>query len=263
VACLLFFSLLCVNGLGISQGSPYEISRKRGSLFLGGGAVVGFVALSLENDVSPLTTKEIDELDRADINWLDRSATDNWSERASDASDILLYAGLLSPASLLLSEKVRDDLGTVGLMYAETLLCSALAPSIGKAAAVRTRPFVYNAGVPIEEKNTRDARRSFFSRHTTMAFSSAIFLASVYSEYNPGSRFKICVWGSSLVGASLVGLLRYESGAHFPTDVLTGVAVGSAIGYLIPYMHRTPCAQLELGFHSLSRSYGLGFTRHF
>jgi len=38
--------------------------------------------------------------------------------------------------------------------------------------------------------------------------------------------------------ASTVGYLRYEAGVHFPTDILIGAIVGSAIGYAIPYLHR-------------------------
>jgi membrane-associated phospholipid phosphatase len=32
--------------------------------------------------------------------------------------------------------------------------------------------------------------------------------------------------------------LRVEAGKHFRTDVLTGAVVGSAVGLLIPYLHR-------------------------
>ena len=31
---------------------------------------------------------------------------------------------------------------------------------------------------------------------------------------------------------------RVEGGVHFPTDVLMGVPVGIAIGYLVPALHR-------------------------
>jgi membrane-associated phospholipid phosphatase len=31
-----------------------------------------------------------------------------------------------------------------------------------------------------------------------------------------------------------------RAGKHFPTDVLTGVLVGGAVGTLVPYLHRTP-----------------------
>ena len=50
--------------------------------------------------------------------------------------------------------------------------------------------------------------------------------------------WKLYVWGSSLLAASTVGYLRVASGAHFPTDVLVGAAIGSAIGYFIPYIYR-------------------------
>jgi membrane-associated phospholipid phosphatase len=40
--------------------------------------------------------------------------------------------------------------------------------------------------------------------------------------------------------ASLVGIGRVLAGAHFPTDVAAGAAVGIGIGTLIPYLHDSP-----------------------
>ncbi|MEM9023429.1 MAG: phosphatase PAP2 family protein, partial [Bacteroidota bacterium] len=34
------------------------------------------------------------------------------------------------------------------------------------------------------------------------------------------------------------GLMRVLAGKHFPTDVITGYAVGGAIGFLVPHLHR-------------------------
>ena len=39
--------------------------------------------------------------------------------------------------------------------------------------------------------------------------------------------------------AAITSSLRVISGMHFLSDVLTGAAVGSLIGYLIPLIHET------------------------
>jgi len=41
--------------------------------------------------------------------------------------------------------------------------------------------------------------------------------------------------------------LRYASGKHFPTDIITGALVGSAVGYFIPFLHRTNESDINVG----------------
>ncbi|MGB6121102.1 MAG: phosphatase PAP2 family protein, partial [Bacteroidota bacterium] len=98
---------------------------------------------------------------------------------------------------------------------------------------------VYNENVPVEEKLHTNAKRSFFSGHTTISFSSAVFLSKVYGDYFPDSKWKPYIWGVSLGIAAAVGYLRIAAGKHFLTDVLVGALVGGAIGYLIPKIHET------------------------
>ncbi|HJQ66286.1 MAG TPA: phosphatase PAP2 family protein, partial [Gemmatimonadales bacterium] len=38
-------------------------------------------------------------------------------------------------------------------------------------------------------------------------------------------------------GAGIVGTLRVAGGRHFPTDVLTGAALGAAVGWLTARLH--------------------------
>jgi membrane-associated phospholipid phosphatase len=190
-------------------------------------------------NLDPLTQAEIDALDPANLSDFDRPAIDNYSTRLSDFSDILVGTLILLPAGLLTSEKIRNDALTVGVIYAEVVVLANLGPELFKVLTPRVRPYVYNSSVPPSEKTTVYAKESFFSGHTSNAFASAIFLSSVYSAYYPDSRWSPYIWGGSLGLAALVGYLRFESGKHFPTDVLTGAAWGSAIGFLVPYFHRT------------------------
>ena len=110
---------------------------------------------------------------------------------------------------------------------------------LSKGLTERFRPYAFNPNVPMDNKLTRDAKTSFFSNHTTTAFASAVFLSTVYGDYNPNSEWKPYLWTGSLLVASIVGYLRYEAGEHYPTDIIAGAVAGSAVGYAIPWMHRT------------------------
>jgi len=58
-------------------------------------------------------------------------------------------------------------------------------------------------------------------------------------DYYPDSKWKPYVWTFSLLAASTVGYMRYESGSHFPSDILVGAVVGGAVGYVVPLLHKT------------------------
>jgi membrane-associated phospholipid phosphatase len=133
---------------------------------------------------------------------------------------------------------MRDDWKTVTVMYLETLSFVGGASMLSKGTIERYRPFIYNPDVPLSKKLNSDAKMSFFSNHTATAFASAVFISTVYGDYNPDSDLKPYIWAGSLIAASAVGYLRYEAGAHFPTDIFVGAVLGSAIGYGIPWMHR-------------------------
>jgi hypothetical protein len=81
-------------------------------------------------------------------------------------------------------------------------------------------------------------KKSFIILYFKFAFASAVFLSTVYGDYNPNPEWSPYVWAGSLLMASAVGYLRYEAGEHFPTDILVIAVAGGAIGYVIPWMHR-------------------------
>jgi membrane-associated phospholipid phosphatase len=60
----------------------------------------------------------------------------------------------------------------------------------------------------------------------------------VFSDYlsNPNTEFMI--WTSAIIYSSITGLLRIDSGNHFPTDMFAGYILGALIGYFIPVLHR-------------------------
>jgi len=218
--------------------SPFRCNWKTDGTITGSNLCIAVAAISLDHHQISLTIQEVDQLSRQSINWFDRNATYKFSEEASKASDILVGFCLSSPLILFSDRKIREDWAAYSLMYVETIGLALSVPSIGKGSIKRIRPYAYNPVVPIEMKTNSDARRSFFSRHATLAFSSAVFVSAVYSSYYPNSEWNFYIWSGSLLTASVTSYLRYEAGEHFPSDLVMGAAVGSAIGYLIPFMHK-------------------------
>lgn len=212
-----------------------------GAALLAGGAFLG-------NGQTPLTPAEIAALDPAQVNGFDRGATRQWSPGAATASDVLVYTLLASPVLLVVSPPGSQAPLTLGAMYGEAFLLGNGLTSLIKTATERTRPFVYNTdpSIPPEEKQTLHARRSFPSGHTMNAFTSAVFLSTVYSTLHPGSAARPWVWAGSLAAAGTVGYLRYRAGDHFPTDVLAGGAIGGLVGWAVPRLHRQAGVQVSV-----------------
>lgn len=232
--------------------SPYSLRWNTDGWIIGSSTVAGIGAYTIETNLPSLTLNEIQSLDKNNINPIDRLTAGNYNEKQSKISDVLVGVVIVSPLSLMIDEHARKDFFTLGTMYAETAMLTAILPSLGKGTAKRIRPFVYNSSVPLDLRLESDAERSFFSRHSSFAFSMAVLTSTVYSDYFPDSKFKSYVWIGSLGLASTVAVLRVTSGSHFISDVVVGAVVGSAVGYFIPYIHRnSPESSSSLGISPL------------
>jgi hypothetical protein len=236
---VLFFSLLLCSSVN-AQTSPYEIGWGKDALIGGGSLAIAFVGASLDDSLSKPTAAEIAGLDKSTINGFDRWTTNFSSKPISQVSDGLVVAALATPIALtFIDPKMRKDWFTLGVMYFETGLLATFLPSFGKGTVTRYRPYSYNPNTPDDYLYNIETKRSFFSGHATWAFASMTFLANVYSDYYPESEHKTTVWIATMGTASTISLLRVFSGAHFPTDILLGSAVGFGVGTLIPWLHKT------------------------
>ena len=74
-------------------------------------------------------------------------------------------------------------------------------------------------------------------------------MAKVYSDYHPelGNK-KYWLYGAALIPPLIVGYYRIKAMRHFPTDVITGLAVGAAVGILVPHLHRTKKRTKDFSF---------------
>ena len=233
-----FFCLLISTLTAFSQPGPYRLAWKADlavTAIAGAGVVWAFYE---EREIQPLTPVEVQALNPEDIIAFDRPATKYWSEPVATASDVLLAVSVGSPFMLFAHKRVRQDFPTILVMYGEVLLVNQAITDITKNTALRTRPLAYNPVAPDAEKYKTNARRSYFSGHTSGAAAMSFFGAKVFNDYFPDSRAKPWVWTAAALLPATVGFLRVRAGKHFPTDVITGYAVGAATGFLIPHFHK-------------------------
>ncbi|UFH53274.1 phosphatase PAP2 family protein [Spirosoma sp. KNUC1025] len=231
IHCALFISPVLAQ-------SPYQLKTGQEITLLGIGVASMGASVALNRTIDPLTESEIATLNRTDISAFDRQATYHWSERANQLSDITLFSDVALVGALALGTKtMRQDFKTVAILYVETMLLSNGIEGSIKAITQRNRPFVYNPDAPLDVKLTRDARQSFFSGHAASSFATAVFAGEVFRHYFPHSRLKPVIWIGSLGLATATAVLRYEAGKHYPTDLITGAAFGSLMGWGIPKLH--------------------------
>jgi membrane-associated phospholipid phosphatase len=117
-----------------------------------------------------------------------------------------------------------------------------------------------------EARNDNTASGSFYSGHTSAAFTVAVFTGMVYDAAHPGSSYSTAVWAGALGAATLMGVLRVAAGKHYPSDVVVGAVMGSLVGWLVPTLHKTNAespGQATSGqarMLAVPRGIGIGFS---
>lgn len=253
--------IILLSSPNSATGTPYKLSPVKEAALLGIGGALTVTNYYITDYRTTLAQDDIDSLSRNDVNWFDRPATYNWSSRYDKMSDVTRDVALLMPLSLFCSEYIQNDIFTVSVLFIETWMIANGIKDCLKSLTGRPRPYVYNEDVDDNVKLTRDAIRSFPSGHTTTAFFSTVFFATVFSDYYPQSQWKLPVWIASIGLATATGFFRYKAGKHYPTDIITGAVIGSAAGYGVPYIHRN--TRCSVAIVPVSGSFGIVFMKEF
>jgi membrane-associated phospholipid phosphatase len=157
-----------------------------------------------------------------------------WSHPADAgrASDILANVAIpvLAAADAVRATTSWGNAGRDALVVAEAASLNSFATTVAKYGFARRRP-----GAPVGDTSA-NGNHSFWSGHTSMAFSIAV--AQATQDTMRGDPAAPWVWGIGLALATTVGYLRIGADQHWLTDVLAGAVTGSAFGVGIPLLEK-------------------------
>jgi membrane-associated phospholipid phosphatase len=179
------------------------------------------------------------------LNMIDRGVRDSlvWSDpaRAHMASNISLFGGaMIAPVGLgVISAVAEGRSGNIGedlLVVSQATFLALSVNSLSKIAFQRQRPYAHAKAMSAEAftGGSADDNVSFFSGHTTLAFSMAVSAGTVASMRN--YELAPAIWGVGLTSAVATGYFRIAADKHYLSDVLVGAAVGSLFGAAVPLL---------------------------
>ena len=175
-------------------------------------------------------------LDKSDVNPFDRLAIFQYSKAQDIASDVTCYSAALVPLVFLKAAPSKDWL-ELGLLYAGSSAISFGSCEILKLAVSRDRPYMYFDDPPSDFIDSKDYEKSFPSRHSAMAFNGAGFTAAVFAIKYPDSPYRVPAVATAYGLAVATATLRVTGGSHFMSDVAAGALIGSATGFLVPWVN--------------------------
>lgn len=156
----------------------------------------------------------------------------SYDEDLSTVSDVTLGLALVMPgvSGLVVPATDYELLATT---YIGTMSTAFTARTVMKQLVHRARPYVGEIDRPAD---TSEDYESFPSGHALMAFSAAAYTQTLQALWYPDSKAMKAVSYATWGLAATTATLRVLSGNHHLGDVLAGAAIGSAIGFLGPYL---------------------------
>lgn len=226
----------------LAYQSPYDFSLKKELPFIvaGLGLFGSSFIVANNNNTSPFTIEELNALDRNDVNKFDRNSTYNKSPNAVKKSNYATLSSMALPILLIGNKQTRSDLLNLIVIGLEVGTISRGLNVITKHTVNRARPYTYNNQFSYEERTDENSQLSFFSGHTTVATTYSFFFAKVITDYHPNMKkgYKIGIWSLATLLPASTAYYRVKGGQHYPTDVITGYAVGAIVGWLVPELHK-------------------------
>ncbi len=225
------------------RGADLAVNRPLTGAFIVGGALIWagsdrvFQDTLAPKDCRIFCEPEVNPFDRElseALTWDDDELPQVLSDAAAYVAIPVVGLGGLAYAALTEGRSKGDLLDDV-LVVAETTVVVGL---INRATALsfgRTRPRTRNAPIDDPVRDSRQAHESFFSGHTSAAFSVGVAAAQVASLR--GYRIAPWLWGSAFVFGATTGYMRLAGADHYPTDVLVGATVATVVGVLWPRLH--------------------------
>ncbi len=157
-----------------------------------------------------------------------------FSATAAKTADTTLAVVIVTPVALQVAGGVNDQTGENLLYYGESLGASLLFNIGAKYLFHRPRPYTHSSDPRIKRYaagEETDARLSFYSGHSTMAFTAAVAGSLVFRSEDQHARAG--VWGFHMALAGATANLRVRAGKHYYTDVIAGAVIGTGIAVAV------------------------------
>ena len=149
-----------------------------------------------------------------------------YQEQARVWSDRLIWG--VSLTSLVWGPIMAQEHELAALINMEVFAVNSMVTNLAKIMAARERPYHhYGTSKP---RGAED-HASFFSGHSSVAFSQAVTNAMLLSESYPEQSGLI--WSSLISTAGLTAYLRVAGDMHYCSDVIIGAVAGSFIAWSI------------------------------
>jgi hypothetical protein len=223
---------------------PYEISKIQELSLYGTAAGLWGSYILGDKWKESLGSTDIELLKYTDVNKIDRFVCYNYNENLNNIRETLepISTGLALAGTIAMSvmneyrESSERKLFVMGNMYIEGLLITTGIVQASKTYIDRARPYTYNKDIK-NKRITNDNNESFISGNASLLFYNSVFIAKTFTDIYPNSEYTKWVWIGGLALSCSSAYMSVQSGQHFLTDVITGAALGSLVGYFIPVMH--------------------------
>jgi len=201
----------------------------------------------------------LDQTNIEEINSIDRVVAGRWDIIAKSNGKIFKNIAIyLIPLSLFFfTGNIKRRLALF-FIFSQGYYLTETLTGLAKGLVDRYRPFAYITHTEIEKLSIKakgkfmedivdyDILNSFFSGDASITAFGFMFFAISYSLFYKHSKLKTVIWTIAIIGTVLGCYFRALSGKHFPTDVLLGGLVGTAIAYGIVKIHENASKSTEL-----------------
>lgn len=209
--------------------SVYQIHPVLDGTIIGVAAIGAALPIIFEDQI----IKKQCPCDSGEVNEIDRQVIQYHSQLAGDISNITVALALVTPPildgmDLGLNKTFVEDF----VVYAEVLSVNSALSNTFRYTTQRPRPDAYRAS---PSPSPPGSFASFYSGHTASVFAG---LSAASMTYNLRYGFHVWPW----VVTAGVGLgesaTRILSGRHFYSDAAVGAVAGTAVGIIIPILHK-------------------------
>ncbi len=238
-------ALLCLALLARAAWAEDEVRTNvaaDGTVIAVGG--IGWILSSVfQSQLAPTVCHWCDRAtDGSDtLNGVDRGIRDalRWSN--TDAANVLsgAFGFVVAPVTAFglgalaanHDGRIKDWPYDAMVVFESAVIAADLNQGI-KLLVGRERPYIHVLPASQKPVDSED-NLSFYSGHTTLAFSLAVSAGTIASMR--GYRYAPLIWATGLSIGVGTGYLRIAGDRHYFTDVLGGAIMGSIVGFIVPY----------------------------